>query len=182
LEGLHRQYRRLLLSVAARKFGVPDVDAEALLQEAMIAFLTTHTRIENPKAWLVATMCNLSRRYWRCRIRTDDIEGGVLSHGAEAASDPSIDRIEQQLVMNRVLALLQIPDREVLRLRYLEQLKARVIAEMLGTTLGYAEKRIRVALRRASEIYMRLHGAGDAVPTASRPKSSMPPAPRERRR
>lgn len=63
MERLYRKYRRLLLYVAARKFGVPDADAEALLQETMIAFLTTHTRIDNPKMWLVATMCNVSRRY-----------------------------------------------------------------------------------------------------------------------
>jgi RNA polymerase sigma factor (sigma-70 family) len=159
-ERFYREYRRLLLYVAARKFRVPDADAEALLQEAMVAFLTTHTRVESPKAWLVATMCNLSRRYWRDRIRDGDVEGGARPDAAEGTPDCNLERIECDLLVQRVLSLLQTGDREVLHLRYFEQLTGRAIAERLGTTLGYAEKRVRVALGRAREIYVRLHPAG----------------------
>lgn len=165
VERMYRDYRRLLLYIAGHKFGVPNADTEALLQETMIAFLTTHTRIDNPKAWLVATMCNVSRRYWRYRIRMNDIEGGVLTDATDVALDMGIDRIERELIVQRVLSLLHDRDRELLRLRYFEQLTARAIGELRGTSLGYTEKRIRIALSRAREIYRRLHAAGDPAQT-----------------
>jgi RNA polymerase sigma factor (sigma-70 family) len=159
-ERFYREYRRLLLYVAARKFSVPDADAEVLLQEAMVAFLTTHTRVQSPKAWLVATICNLSRSYWRDRIRDGGVEGGARMDAVEGTPDCNLERIECDLLVQRVLSLLRTRDREVLHLRYFEQLTGRAIAERLGTTLGYAEKRVRVALGRARDIYVRLHPAG----------------------
>ena len=61
VEVLYVQYRTLLLSVACRKFRVPDADAEGLLQEVFLSFLQTGAQIDSVRSWLVAAMCNASR-------------------------------------------------------------------------------------------------------------------------
>jgi len=61
VEVLYMQYRTLLMTVACRKFRVPESDAESLLQEVFVSFLQTGAKIENVRAWLVAAICNASR-------------------------------------------------------------------------------------------------------------------------
>src|SRR5215208_2421248 len=83
VEGLYVQYRTLLLSVACRKFRVPEADAEGLLQEVFVSFLQTGARIENIRAWLVAAICNASRHYWRTQGRAEQLPDDFVEH-----SDP----------------------------------------------------------------------------------------------
>lgn len=157
VEGLYREYRHLLLYVAIQKFGVPAGDAETLLQEALLALLMADAAITNPKAWLVATMCNVSRVYWRQRARKDRVEGATLLSPEIGADDLQIERLERQLLVRKVLSFLPVADRTVLRLHYFEQLTAVAIGERLGTTRRYAEKRISTALRRARDVFTALH-------------------------
>ena len=41
------EYRMLLLSVACRKFRVPETDAENLIQEVFLSYLQAGTKVEN---------------------------------------------------------------------------------------------------------------------------------------
>jgi DNA-directed RNA polymerase specialized sigma24 family protein len=113
-ERMYRDYRRLLFSIAVRKFNVPVSDAETLVQEAWVAFLTQDARIHDPKAWLAATMSNLSRHYWRQRGRIERVE--VSIDAAEKVADLSADGMERTLVVRKVLSLLKSRDRDILRL------------------------------------------------------------------
>ncbi len=157
VERLYREYRHLLLYVAMQKFGVPASDAEMLLQEALLALFMTDEVITNPKAWVVAVMCNGSRNYWRQRERKDRVEGAMLSLAEIVTDDLEVERIERKLVLKTVLSLLPAADRTVLRLHYFEQLTAAKVGERLGTTRRYAEKRISTALQRARDVYAALH-------------------------
>src|ERR1051326_4719530 len=64
---MYVDYRMLLLSVACRKFRIPECEAENLIQEVFLSYLQAGTKIENAKAWLVAAMCNASRHYRRAQ-------------------------------------------------------------------------------------------------------------------
>lgn len=155
-EVLYLQHRRLLLSVALRKFNIPSDDAELLVQEAVLAYLTADTDIRNPKAWLVATVCNGSRAYWRRRVRAEHVEGTPLLEADHLLDEAAAARIERTVLVQAVLAALRPDDRELLRLHYFEQLTAGEIAPLLGTTARYVVKRISIALRRAREAFARL--------------------------
>src|SRR4029079_12728461 len=58
---LYRDYRMRLVSVACRKFRIPEIEAENLIQEVFLSFLQAGTKIENAKAWLVAANGKRSR-------------------------------------------------------------------------------------------------------------------------
>lgn len=143
---LYIELRPLLLSVAAGKFRVPADDAEALLHDVLLSFITATVHIENPRMWLVGAICNASRAYWRTRARVAAAETNELA-GAKATIDS--DQFEKAVALRRVLDSLSARDRMVLRLHYYEQLTIAEIALAFGTTVKYATKLVCKALRRA---------------------------------
>jgi RNA polymerase sigma factor (sigma-70 family) len=150
-----------------RKFRIAESDGEALLHDVLIAFMTTFPSIEHPRGWLVAAMCNASRRYWRCRAReTEEID--------DAVPDPfDACRLERELIVRDMLARLHPTDREVLRLHYFEHLTVPELAVRIGTTPRYAGKLVTKALKRARTIYEA------SAPQAAEPRLLRPSRPHD---
>ena len=155
VEGLYVQYRTLLLSVACRKFRVPESDAEGLLQEVFLSFLQTGTRIENVRAWLVAAICNASRHYWRGQGKSESLPEDYLEH-SDPGSHSLPEKRAMELTIQQALGYLQPRCRETLRLHYFEGQSASEVARELETTTRYAEKLIHNCLKRVREIYMNI--------------------------
>lgn len=153
LGAMYVNYRMLLLSVACRKFRVPEYEAENLIQEVFLSYLQAGTRIENAKAWLVAAMCNASRHYWRAQGRTE-----ALPEDFEERCDPTssgvADRVAQEMTLRQALGYLQPRCRQTLYLHYFEGRSAGDVAREMETTNRYAEKLIHNCLKRAREIYL----------------------------
>ena len=150
---MYVDYRMLLLSVACRKFRIPECEAENLIQEVFLSYLQAGTRIENAKAWLVAAMCNASRHYWRAQGRTEP-----LPEDYGERSDPSshgvAERVAQEMTLHQALEYLQPRCRQTLYLHYFEGRSAGDVAREMETTNRYAEKLIHNCLKRVREIYL----------------------------
>ncbi|HEX9161813.1 MAG TPA: sigma-70 family RNA polymerase sigma factor [Thermoanaerobaculia bacterium] len=155
VETLYTQYRTLLLSVASRKFRVPDADAESLLQEVFVSFLQTGTKIENVRAWLVAAMCNASRYYWRSQGRSEQLPENFVEH-SDPVSHSLPERFALEITVRQALQYLQPRCRETLWLHYFEGRSAADVARELETTTRYAEKLIHNCLKRVREIYLNI--------------------------
>lgn len=155
VEKLYVQYRTLLLSVACRKFRVPEADAEGLLQEVFLSFLQAGTRIDNVRAWLVAAICNASRHYWRVQGRAEALPENYLEH-SDPGSDALPEKRAMELTIQQALGYLQPRCRETLRLHYFEGRSAVEVARELETTARYAEKLIHNCLKRVREIYIKI--------------------------
>jgi RNA polymerase sigma factor (sigma-70 family) len=155
VESLYIQYRTLLMSVACRKFRVPESDAESLLQEVFLSFLQTGTRIDNVRAWLVAAICNASRHYWRSQGRSESLPEDYLEF-SDPVSDALPEKRAMEITMQQALGYLQPRCRETLRLHYFEGRSASEVARELETTTRYAEKLIHNCLKRVREIYMNI--------------------------
>ena len=155
VERMYVEHRTLLLYVAARKFRVPEPDAENLIQEVFLSFLQTGTKIDNVKAWLVAAMCNASRHYWRAQSRTES-----LPENFQERSDPRTVGIAEEFTMKMTVrqAVEYLPQRcrETLWLHYFEGRSAGEVAVALETTNRYAEKLIHNCLKRVREVYLNI--------------------------
>jgi DNA-directed RNA polymerase specialized sigma24 family protein len=110
---MYVEYRMLLLSVACRKFRVPECEAENLIQEVFLSYLQAGTRIENAKAWLVAAMCNASRHYWRAQGRTEALPED-FNERCDPTSSGVADRVAQEMTVRQALGYLQPRCREKL--------------------------------------------------------------------
>jgi RNA polymerase sigma factor (sigma-70 family) len=154
-EEIYREHYQLLLYVACRKFRVPEEDAEALIQEIFVSYLSAGAGIRDVRAWLVAAVSNASRHYWRIHGRTESLpenfgeRSDPLSHGLA-------ETFARRLTMHQTLGYLHEKCRETLRLHYFEGCSAMEVARRLDTTNRYAEKLIHNCLKRAHEIYKNL--------------------------
>ena len=155
VEVLYTQYRTLLLSVACRKFRVPETDAESLLQEVFVSFLQTGTKIENVRAWLVAAICNASRHYWRTQGRAEQLPEDFVEQ-SDPGSHALPERFAMEMTVRQALQYLQPRCKETLWLHYFEGRSAADVARELETTTRYAEKLIHNCLKRVREIYMNI--------------------------
>ncbi|HUP48534.1 MAG TPA: sigma-70 family RNA polymerase sigma factor [Thermoanaerobaculia bacterium] len=155
VEALYVRYRILMLSVACRKFGVPEADAEGLLQEVFLAFLQTGRPIDNVKGWLVAAICNASRHYWRSQGRSEALPEDYLEH-SDPVSDSLPEKRAMEMTIQQALGYLQPRCRETLRLHYFEGRSAAEMAREMETTTRYAEKLIHNCLGRVREIYINI--------------------------
>ena len=150
---MYVDYRMLLLSVACRKFRVPESEAENLIQEVFLSYLQAGTRIENAKAWLVAAMCNASRHYWRAQGRTESLPED-FEERCDPMSSAVAERVAQEMTVRQALGYLQPRCRQTLYLHYFEGRSAGDVAREMETTNRYAEKLIHNCLKRAREIYL----------------------------
>jgi len=100
-------------------FRIPAQDAEDLLQDAFVLFITKRRQIVTPDAWLIGTLRNRCLLYWRKRRRrlfqTVD-ETLLLELAAGAAPRQDNDDLARDLSG----AIGKLPDRcrSLLRLRY----------------------------------------------------------------
>jgi RNA polymerase sigma factor (sigma-70 family) len=155
VELLYTQYRTLLMSVACRKFRVPESDAEGLLQEVFVSYLQTGTTIENVRAWLVAAICNASRHYWRTQGRAEQLPDDFVEQ-SDPGSHALPERFAMEMTVRQAMQYLQPRCRETLWLHYFEGRSASDVARELQTTARYAEKLIHNCLKRVREIYMNI--------------------------
>lgn len=155
IETVYRLHFNLLRYLACQKFRIPEGDAENLIQEVFVAYLSTAADIRNVRSWLVGAMCNASRNYWRGHGRVEGLPANFRKQ-----RDPFAEELDEtvatRITIRETLSRLHQKCRDTLRLRYLEGCSAIEVAQHLDTTNRYAEKLIAKCLKRAHEIYVRL--------------------------
>ncbi len=128
LEGIEAQTERTFC-----RFRIPVSDAEDILQDSLLAFLTHRDAIKNPEAWLLGTLRNRCFLYWRSRRRQvwEAVDSTVLTELADESSDGSDDCTVRHDLTN---AIGRLPKRcrSILRLRYGLDCDAPEIADRLG--------------------------------------------------
>ncbi len=155
LEHLEPELRRVLL-----RFRIPAQDAEDLIQDTLLVFLTKRASIESPAPWLLATLRNRCLVYWRSRRRRliEAIDAGLLE---VVAGGQQGNQDRRDLARDLSGAVSQLPNRcrSILRLRYGLECGAPEIAERLG----YRPDTIRQAtLRCLSALSKQLLSTGYA--------------------
>jgi len=128
LERLEPEIRRMLV-----RFGIPVQDAEDLLHDTLIVYLTKRDSIAAPNPWLLATLRNHCLVYWRRRRRSliEALDAGLLE---EVAGGVCGGQEGTDLARDLSSAVSHLPDRcrSILRLRYGLDCAGPEIAERLG--------------------------------------------------
>lgn len=146
-EEAYVEHYTLLCRIATGKFSVPADEAQALVQDVFIAYVTVAATITDIRAWLIAATCNASRNYWRAAARLTALPSD------ERRDDLAAAAVESQAMTRLALERVSGKHRDAVRLRYLEGCTMKEIAQRLGTTPKYADKLVRVGLRRIQEMH-----------------------------
>lgn len=100
-------------------FRIPFEDAEDLLQQSILTLLMKRESINDPGHWLLGTLRNRCRMYWRSHRKRlyESVDAAILESVAKPEA-PAQERIELARDLHGVLRTLTPRCREVLQLRY----------------------------------------------------------------
>jgi len=144
-----------------------EADAQDLAQETFLQALKSVDRFRGQSSlytWLHGILLNLSRHYHRERKRLvlDEELAGVRLGATEEAALP-MEEETARLALGRAMRELSEPHKEVIILRFFEDLKLAEIALRLGVSKGTVKSRLHYALARMQELLppeMNLFSAG----------------------
>lgn len=128
--------------------GIPEEDAEDLIQQTLLVLMLKHREVRNPDAWVIGTLRNKCRRYWR--LRREAPVGGLEFETLESASPPlPPDQERADLRRDLEAALARLPERcrTVLRYRYGLGFRASEIADLLEWPAANVRKTASRCLR-----------------------------------
>lgn len=132
-------------------------EAEDLQQEVWLAVYRNIRNLSNPHAfrtWLFQATRHRAIDFLRRRKRADTLlEGAAVELGeADSAVDPPEDAAPDPAALESALAALPAVQREVLRLRYQDDLSYAEIALVVGCAIGTVRSRLHHAKRHLQSI------------------------------
>ena len=120
--------------------------AEELVQETFLRLHQVWSEVENPRAWLYRSLRNLALNHLRDRLPESELH--AESTAAEEGLAPEVLGRSEAVGMVRLL-LAEIPedDRELIRLKYHDDLKYHEISKRTGLTVGNVGYRLHHVLK-----------------------------------
>ncbi len=140
------------------RFRVPAQDAEDLLQETLLLYLTKQAEVRDPAAWISTTLRNRCVIFWRRRRRVliETLDETLLDSLGSAA-EPEQTRRQLATDLSQAISTLPLRCRSILRLRYALDCEGAEVAERLG----YRESSIRQVTHRClSALSVRMLAGG----------------------
>jgi RNA polymerase sigma factor (sigma-70 family) len=126
---LYESTRRILLSIACRRYGLGASDAEEVLHEAWCLFLEKRHAVTSAKPWLAGTIVNLCRRELTRRGRHVQ-QDELLEEQLTVSQDDS------GLIVDDALAQLDPRARDLIRMISLEERSYDEVARHAGLQVG----------------------------------------------
>lgn len=132
-------------------YNLHDTDAAYdITQETFLRFMKNAEGLEhkNLKGYLLAIARNLCVDHWKAckREKTAD-----FTDGEESRPDAEYERAEDAMFLSALLSGLSPEQREVVILRYYNDLKLTEISNMLGVNLSTVKSRLRLGVRHLRE-------------------------------
>jgi RNA polymerase sigma factor (sigma-70 family) len=157
-ESIYREHYPLLHFISRQRFKLPENDAENVIHEVFLLFLTQSDEIRSPRSWLIGAISNSCRAYWRSSDRIEPLPSDY-DRREDPAHAEIAEKVAIRITVRETLQRLHEKCQTTLRLHYFDGCSAPEVAKKLDTTNRYAEKLIHKCLKRAFEIYSGLIGA-----------------------
>ena len=129
--------------------------AEDLVQEAFLRLHAHWAEVENARAWLFRCVRNLALNHLRDHSREVSEEAGWAATSAERPPDAAVGRMEAVGMVRMLVAELPESDRELVRLKYEEDLKYQEISRRTGMSVGNVGYRLHHALKGLADALRR---------------------------
>lgn len=120
--------------------------AEDLVQEAFLRLHKHWEEVEYARAWLYRCVRNLALNHLRDTKREVEQPEGMEAK-ADGRPDEAVGRLEATGMVRMLMAELKGQDRELIRLKYEENLKYQEISERTGMSVGNVGYRLHFILK-----------------------------------
>lgn len=149
-EALFSRYRGRLYGFLLRRVG--DADADDLFQETWLRVVRSRELFDPRRrfsTWLFQIANNLARDRGRRQAVRTKARGELVEQAREAEANPlrASEPVDERLDVAGRIAALPGRLREVLLLRYYQQMSEREIAEVVGIPQGTVKSRLHTAIR-----------------------------------
>jgi RNA polymerase sigma factor (sigma-70 family) len=134
--------------------------AEEIVQEVFLQLHTHWDDVDSPKAWLFSSVRNRALKHLRDNKRETLNEGDRDSQASIAPADsPEASLVHMEAIgaLRQIVEELDEPDRELVKLKYFEDLKYRDISTQTGLNIGNVGYRLHHILK---ELAARLQKLG----------------------
>jgi len=145
------QTRKILFSIAQRRYGLMLEEAEDVVQEAWLLFMERRGIIRSARGWLAGTVANLCRRHIDRSVRSR--KRFVDDEGIENRTDGQAGGPENGIAVRQALASLDANSRDLCTLIGIEGYAYEEVSSRTGLPLGSvgpmymrAKKKLRLAL------------------------------------
>ena len=128
--------------------------AEELVQEAFLRLHQAWEGVDNPRAWLYRSLRNLALNHLRDHARETSIEEESVASG-EALAGEVLGRNEAVGMVRLLLAEMPEDDRNLIELKYRQDMKYEDISRKTGLTVGNVGYRLHHALRGLADALRR---------------------------
>lgn len=139
-----------LLRFAYGMIGRREV-AEDLVQDAFLKLHGHWEEVEHHRAWLFRCVRNLALNHLRDHRREVDEAAGKGAAAKGATPDVMVGRLEAAGTLRMLVAELPAGDRELVELKYEQDLKYREISEQTGLSIGNVGYRLHHVLKGLAE-------------------------------
>lgn len=156
-------YDRYVKTVYARmRYRIPETDAEDVTQEVFVAVIKSlHSFRGTAKfsTWLRKIMDNKVSEYYRKSSRKKEPIQVDLEHAEELGDDSNSIALEDKVLIRRALKNIHRIHREILILRYVDDMKFNEIAKHLGKSMEATKSHFRRAVDALLEELEVEHGS-----------------------
>jgi RNA polymerase sigma factor (sigma-70 family) len=121
--------------------------AEELVQETFLRFHQLADEIENPRGWIYRSLRNLALNHLRDRPRESVLEEENTPPQEARLPAESLGRDEAVGLVRLLLAELSAEDRDLIQLKYLDELKYQEISRRTGLSVGNVGYRLHHLLK-----------------------------------
>ncbi len=142
-----------LLRFARGLVGRPSV-AEELVQETFLRLHQVWGEVENPRAWLYRSLRNLALNHLRDRKPETELPAETTAAEAHLPAD-QLGRDEAVGHVRLLLAEMSAEDRELVLLKYHDNLKYQEISRRTGLTVGHVGYRLHHVLKGLADALRR---------------------------
>lgn len=125
--------------------------AEELVQETFLRFHQVADEVENPRGWLYRSLRNLALNHLRDRPKESILEeGNTPPHEARLPAE-SLGREEAVGLVRLLLAEMPPEDRDLIQLKYHDDLKYQEISRRTGLSVGNVGYRLHHLLKELAD-------------------------------
>lgn len=161
----YQQVKDKLFNYLMYRLSFKREEAEDLLMDVVLKAYENFDKFDEKKGtfktWMFTLTHNHLVNHWRNQakkktISLDAIEEAGVTVATIEAEDTASSRIESENIKH-ILSLMNDTEREMISLKYLEDLNNREIAEVLGKNEGAVRTGLSRALRRFAELHKKLY-------------------------
>jgi len=130
--------------------------AEDLVQEAFLKLHAHWDDVENPRAWLFRAIRNLALNHIRDHKRETPLDNGHEWHSDSPDPEQTLGRLEAVGTLQLLISELDPDDRQLISLKYHENLKYDQISQRTGLSVGNVGYKLHYALKQLADSLRKL--------------------------